>query len=110
MIAEEMDWDYDSEAASEITRIVHVGLEANGIDGGADHISFTLIPLYSDLPLIYNWKLIKDQTNVIKDQTGDNTSFSIPKAYWGKKEYNIQVQISDPEKIDEVLLINIPLS
>ena len=110
MLAEEMGWNYDSESANEITQIVQVGLEVNGLGNnkGSDFITFTLTPLYPDIPLIYNWKLKKNQTIILQEQIGDNNSFSIHKAYWETREYTIEVQVSNPEKIDEKLILNIP--
>ena len=110
MLAEEMGWDYDAEAASEITQIVQTGLEVDGINEGVDLITFTLTPLHPDTPLIYDWKLKENKTVVIQEQIVANNSFSIHKDYWKRKEYEIEVQVSNPEKKDGGLFINIPLS
>jgi len=111
MLAEEMGWKYDREAADKLTQLVQVGLDVKGLyDPTIDKITFTMTPLNLDLQLEYDWVLKKNNSEVIQDQKGGDNSFTVQKTYLGIKEFQIEVHVSSPEITDEVLVFEIPLS
>ena len=111
MLAEEIGWEYARESADELTQLVQVGLDVKGLnDPDMDKITFTMTPLNLDLQLEYDWVLKKNNSEVIQEQKGEDNSFTVQKIYWEIKEFQIEVQVSSPEIIDEVLVFEIPLS